>query len=281
MEIPAVGEGAWGLGNPVRNPVPVYYNAPTDLDCSGRGDTDGPATHAGLRAALNEVAGEAKAGDVVLLAITAHGSPDSVFGGGFMAWGERSISVDDLRGMLAILPPTVKVVLAVSACYSGQFTALTAPNRCILTTAPRDETSHTGGPAGYTPLFRALWGGITGVSAYSAAREGPPLTSSYADLDRDGFVDMREIYAQQWETAYDDDTPTSSDPSLGVGETTTGHWLLQDMYRRELRRVALRHSDHEDVDDEGLPAFNAADQFPRGILHLMERQNTPCSEIRF
>ncbi len=277
MKVPATGGGAWGLTSPAR----YYYNAPTDLDCNGVGDINGVGNRAGLRWALGRVALDARPGDVLLIAVIAHGSRrvSRFTSGGFILWNEENLNPEELGSMLSVIPPSVRVALALNACYGGQFNVLGGPRRCVLTSAPADEIGHTGGDADYTPIFSSLWGSLLGVTPWDLPRSAA-RTLSYGDLNNDGQVDLREVYGQMAYTTYRGDHPDTSDSGLRVGETIQGYRSVARIRARALRRALLRPP-LEAVDAEGLPTFDSGVQFQRGFEHLMERPETECSAFRF
>src|SRR5581483_5261395 len=101
-----------------------------------------PATRPALTAWFAEAARRLRAGDTLLLYVTDHGSRDPAGGSDsrITLWGaDASVSVHELRDLLAQLDPGVRVVLLMSQCYSGGFATLRVP----------PDAAHPGGICGY------------------------------------------------------------------------------------------------------------------------------------
>lgn len=96
-----------------------------------------PATHAGLRRAIEQLRAQVKPGHTVVLLVTDHGTENrrDPLGNRISLWRE-SISVRELRSLLGKLPADVRVVTVMSQCFSGGFSALS------------DLHAHNGRPSG-------------------------------------------------------------------------------------------------------------------------------------
>ena len=87
------------------------------------------ATKAGLRQWFERARREIRPGDVLLLYVTDHGTknPEDVSNNRITLWGKgESLSVAELKELLELLHPQVRVVTLMSQCYSGAFAHLTA-----------------------------------------------------------------------------------------------------------------------------------------------------------
>jgi thiol-disulfide isomerase/thioredoxin len=87
-----------------------------------------PATRAALERWFDGTGKQVAAGDTLLFYVTDHGERS---GGDSEAntislWGE-TLSVSELRGLLARLDPGVRVVMLMSQCFSGGFASLSVP----------------------------------------------------------------------------------------------------------------------------------------------------------
>jgi hypothetical protein len=129
------------LGNRVR-----YEN--TTLD----GVLHRPAKKMALREWFERRRSKFRAGDVLLVYVTDHGSKNKadLANNGIVLWGEE-LSVSELREMLALVPETVRVVVVMSQCFSGSFAHLmsagpgvTTPagNVCGYFSAPADRFAY-------------------------------------------------------------------------------------------------------------------------------------------
>jgi thiol-disulfide isomerase/thioredoxin len=85
------------------------------------------ATRANLTAWFENEGRRLRAGDVLLLYVTDHGSKnaDDVTNNRIVLWGkDESLSVQELDALLQRLDPGVRVVAVMSQCYSGSFAGL-------------------------------------------------------------------------------------------------------------------------------------------------------------
>jgi len=85
------------------------------------------ATRESLRQWFEGAAGSLGSGDTLLIYVTDHGTQnkDDPANNRITLWGkEESIGVDDLRQLINLLQPTVRVVTLMSQCYSGSFANL-------------------------------------------------------------------------------------------------------------------------------------------------------------
>ncbi|MGB8296261.1 MAG: PDZ domain-containing protein [Polyangia bacterium] len=86
-----------------------------------------PATRAELRRTFGELKKRLQPGDTLLVFVTDHGTanPRDPLDNRISLWGaNESLSVRDLRALLAGLPSQVRVVMLMSQCYSGGFAYL-------------------------------------------------------------------------------------------------------------------------------------------------------------
>jgi thiol-disulfide isomerase/thioredoxin len=86
-----------------------------------------PATRRGIEAWFKSARRRLRAGDSLLLYVTDHGTKNAedTTNNKITLWGDKeSLSVRELKGMLATLDPGVHVVSLMSQCYSGAFAAL-------------------------------------------------------------------------------------------------------------------------------------------------------------
>jgi len=85
------------------------------------------ATRAGLKSWFRTARSRLGAGDTLLVYVTDHGSKnsDDTSNNRITLWGEKeSISVSELKELLTLLDPRVRVVALMSQCYSGAFAGL-------------------------------------------------------------------------------------------------------------------------------------------------------------
>jgi hypothetical protein len=86
-----------------------------------------PATRAELRRTFGELKARLQPGDTLLIFVTDHGTanPRDPLDNRISLWGaHESLSVRDLRALLAGLPAQVRVVTLMSQCFSGGFAYL-------------------------------------------------------------------------------------------------------------------------------------------------------------
>jgi hypothetical protein len=133
------------IANSLRPPI-VYVNSEVE------GFELRPATVHALRAWFSEEGQKLGAGDTLLFYVTDHGEKngDDLADNSITLWGEK-LHVRELRGLLGLLDPGVRVVMLMSQCYSGSFAnaifddgadALPSGNVCgyFSTTADRKAT---------------------------------------------------------------------------------------------------------------------------------------------
>jgi len=86
-----------------------------------------PATREGVRRWFEEAGGRLRPHDTLLLYVTDHGTKnsDNTRNNRITLWGkDEHLDVTELRTMLALLSPGVRVVQLMSQCYSGSFANL-------------------------------------------------------------------------------------------------------------------------------------------------------------
>jgi len=167
-------------------------------------NVSGPLDPMLIRTHLGAIAKQARAGDRVIIYVTAHGSPgpeDDPFNTTIDCWNERKITAREFSRWLKELPPEVSTLMIMAQCYCGGF------SRTIF--ADLDESN------GLSPQVRAgffaqqynlpaagcrpdiqndeefssyFWGALVGRT-----RKGTPIEGS--DVDGDGLVSFAEAYA--------------------------------------------------------------------------------------
>jgi thiol-disulfide isomerase/thioredoxin len=116
--------GDWLLPRAVaRSLRPVDF-----VDSRIEGVTLRPATRSALERWFFEEGSHLEAGDVLLLYVTDHGKKgrETPIDNTIMLWG-GSLDVEELRALLLLLDPAVRIVLVMSQCYSGGFAHLILP----------------------------------------------------------------------------------------------------------------------------------------------------------
>lgn len=103
------------------------------------------ATPENIQNVLREMAGNMSNNDVAIVLLTTHGNVD------LLAFNASNVEYAPIRGanLATWFTPlnSKRVVVVVSACYSGSLiNSLIHPNRIILTAAARDRTSFGGRP---------------------------------------------------------------------------------------------------------------------------------------
>jgi thiol-disulfide isomerase/thioredoxin len=108
------------LEGPLQTPI-VYAN--TEIP----GEVVEPATREAITAWFHGPGRHLRAGDTLLLYVTDHGGKNAAntADNHITLWGDKeSLSVSELRALLAGLNPHVRVVLLMSQCFSGSFANL-------------------------------------------------------------------------------------------------------------------------------------------------------------
>lgn len=190
-------------GRRLGDPAGREESIPTDLDCDGRNDIDGPGTRSGLRNALLDVSETMGAQDRVLMVLLGHGTRLDTgrdpFETAYQLWNEPSITARQLNAMLAdTLPRGAHIGLIATSCDSGGFiqVARDSANRCVITSGMSDEITYTGGSVGYTLLYRGMFGAIMRLDATRTEASIPhdrrlPLRG---DANGDGALSLAEAY---------------------------------------------------------------------------------------
>lgn len=140
----------------VRGKKDITFSATSSFKKNENIDVNGPANVEDLKRAFLSIAAKAKPGDVVSLYVTDHGSSK----GQVVMWGHepkpeaektaedrayekkygvttmrsKTMSVDQLKEMIKLLPPGVTVQIANNICYGGKLVELTDPdlNTCVV-----------------------------------------------------------------------------------------------------------------------------------------------------
>jgi thiol-disulfide isomerase/thioredoxin len=134
-----------GVGMRLRPPIEY-------VDSKVEGFVLREATRDALRAWFEAEGARLARGDTLLLYVTDHGEKNKadLRNNSITLWGEK-LSVSDLRSMLALLDPGVRVVMLMSQCYSGAFANAAFPddgdplprgNVCGYFSVPADRKAH-------------------------------------------------------------------------------------------------------------------------------------------
>ncbi len=180
-----------------------------------------------------------KAGDRLLIYVTAHGghgSKDDPLNTILYLWNQEEVHVKDLAGMLESMPRGVRVVLVMVQCYSGGFAEL-AFRDGDRKEGPSDldvcgffATTHDRPAAGCTPdideenyheYSSYFWEALRGRT-----RTGEPIQRD-PDLDGDGAVSFAEAHAYTLLESITVDIPVkTSDAFLRAVSRSSGPGLL-------------------------------------------------------
>ncbi|HXU81071.1 MAG TPA: hypothetical protein VN914_06725, partial [Polyangia bacterium] len=183
-----------------------------------------PATRAALSIWSLTVGQNLQAGDTLLIYVTDHGTrgatPDA---NRIVLWGKgESLSVGDLRQVLATFPPGVRVVTLMSQCFSGAFADLQWPSD--------KDRSPSGDFCGFfaSPANRPAFG------CYPETRDKLRVGHSFAffrALQASGghFEEAHRMVAER------DDTP---DIPLRTSDVYLERLLERDAAHRKLRATA-------------------------------------------
>jgi hypothetical protein len=167
---------------------------------------NGPAELTTIQSQINDVVAKMSAqGDAtspVVLYFTDHGSHDSKTGNSEIElWDDQSISVDQMRSMIASIPSTHPVELIDDHCYgAGMSKALyddqgkLRPNACTVSPAGALETSSTG------QSFMAVAQEISDSN----------VKSKEFDMDGDGNISAHEVIFAMSKLRKMNSLPTSS-----------------------------------------------------------------------
>lgn len=176
-----------------------------------------------IRARLEQIARKAKAGDRLLIYVTAHGGKGSdkdPFNTTIYCWNKSTISVREFSGWLDQFSVDVPVIMVMAQCYCGGFshTLFTGGNG---ENGPSKHLrvgffaqQHNLQAAGCRPDVKNdeefssyFWGAMVGSS-----RSGKPMTD--ADLNKDRQVSFDEAYAHAVITSETIDIPLRSSDVL-------------------------------------------------------------------
>jgi len=167
-------------------------------------DVAGPLDPKLIRENLEQLAKDAKAGDRLIVFVTAHGSEgpeDDQYNTTIDCWDERKITARQFTGWLDKLPAELPVIMVMAQCYCGGFgdtifkdldeDAGLAPQQRVGFFAQQHDLP----AAGCRPdiehdeeFSSYFWGAIAGRT-----RNGVPIEG--ADVDRNGIVSFAEAYA--------------------------------------------------------------------------------------
>ena len=212
-----------GLADPANRGQPF----PTDLDCDGENDIDGPGTASGLRNAFLDIADVMGRDDRIIITLIGHGNRLDTgrdpFETTYQLWHQPSITAREFKALLDdTLPRDAHIGVIATSCDSGGFITVAErrENRCVITSAYSTEVAYTGGPAGYTTMYSWVFGLFGGMGPYGTDdivhhdRRRRHLTG---DDNRDGTVSFAEAFESVEEEI------TSSTPQIeGVASGACG-----------------------------------------------------------
>ena len=186
-------------------------------------DVEGPSTRKAFEQWISQAKQQLKAGDRVLIYVTAHGGKSTdkkkSHNTTIHLWGRQSISMQDFTKQLDQLPATVSIVTVMVQCYAGGFSdfiykegdpekGLSNQARCgfFATTYSRVAAGCTPdiNEANYQEYSSYFWSAILGTT-----RTGKPVPR--ADYNDDGTVSFAEAhsYALKASTTIDLSVKTS------------------------------------------------------------------------
>lgn len=171
----------------------LTFNAASSFKKNENIDINGPANVEDLKKAFLNIAAKAKPGDVVSLYVTDHGSSK----GNVVMWGHepkpeaektaedlaiekqhgvttmrsKTMSVDQLKEMIKLLPPGVTVQIANNICYGGKLVELTDPdlNTCVVSQV--DATRPSRSKLDTSPFAVAYASGLGKKSFYESYQD--------------------------------------------------------------------------------------------------------------
>ncbi len=188
-----------------------FFGSQEDLGLSYRNhqvpDVDGPSKPDSIRRWFDEVKDEMKAGDQLLIYVTAHGRQsrqrDRPYETSIAMWDNTSLEMKEFAKLLDVLPDEINVVMVMVQCYTGGFSHLMfrggdlkkglSPQRRVGFYA----TVHDRPAAGCTPdadetnykeYSTYFWAALSGVD-----RAGNPIERP--DYDGDGKISFEEAHA--------------------------------------------------------------------------------------
>src|SRR3954468_2780821 len=164
-----------------------------------------------------DLAGQAKAGDRVIIYVAGHGGKGRRGGRGrrdnqsrsnpynttFYFWNSEQVTASEFSGWLDRFPPDAQVVLVMVQCYAGGFAhtifdhadanaGLSDHERCGFFAQLHDRSAAGCTPdaneADFEEYSGCFWGALAGKS-----REGKPIKD--ADYDKDGTVSFAEAHS--------------------------------------------------------------------------------------
>jgi len=217
------------------------------IDSRVDGFTLRPATNAALQAWFDSDGRQLRPGDTLLLYVTDHGEPNrnDLSNNTIVLWHE-SLSVEQLRAMLAQLQPGVRVVMLMSQCFSGSFANLPFPPGGGLTT--------TGATCGY----------------FSSTAERPAYGCYPENRGRDGVGHSHHFFEAlaglgQMPEAHKRVLATDDSPDV---PNTTSDFFLQQLLAREAEQSGRTQT--EAADEMVGHAFHTRAQWEPEI-RLMDR----------
>lgn len=164
----------------------------------------GPLEPGLIRADLESLARATRAGDRLIIYVTAHGSEgpeEDEFNTTIDCWNERQISAREFLGWLNKIPPNIPVVMVMAQCYCGGFSHTVfreldpSKGMAPYLRAGFFAQQHDLPAAGCRPdiehdeeFSSYFWGALAGRS-----RNGVPITG--CDVDGNGVVSFAEAYA--------------------------------------------------------------------------------------
>ena len=184
-----------------------------------------PATRGSMSIWLMTVGQQLRAGDVLLLYVTDHGTmgaePD---GNRIVLWGQgQSLSARELREALETLDPGVRVVALMSQCYSGGFAKLA------------DLGGSRGEPTGRFCGFFSTTAERKAYGCYAETRDNPRVGHSFAFLQALPAAMGRLSVAHELTQEFDD-TP---DVPVRTSELYLGALLVDAARSRKIPEAQL------------------------------------------
>lgn len=204
----------WLLPAPIRQALrpPMTY-----VDSSIPGVALRPARTDALRSWFADEGARLAPGDTLLVYVTDHGerNPKDDTNNTITLWGE-SLSVEELRALLGLLDPGVRVVLLMSQCFSGSFanavlpdaTALPAGNACGYFASTADRPAYgcyaenlgkdgVGHSYHFLRALRSLGGFFAAGQEVLVTDDSPDVPNSTADVFLERLLTAAAIEAGQ------------------------------------------------------------------------------------
>ena len=125
-----------------------YFNGSASLKKELGLNVSGPAKKKNIQEAFLKLSKQVKAGDNINMFITDHGTENNEIN----LWGE-TLTVDEFRAYLDLIPKTVTIQIATNICYGGKLVELTSSNTCVVSAV--GDKNPAGGNFNNTPFVDA------------------------------------------------------------------------------------------------------------------------------